>query len=1704
MRNQLVWRGTTVMLAAAQVFVGVPALASVPDDPVRRVERPLEKPAALRANRTVPAVERAPLRPVFSSAPSDDELFRARVFSEPFVPMGGKPTVAQNVALVRAIGVYLAAGASDNTASWEAYLAEEASSPWRASVLLGLGQVYQHAGRLSRAARAYEEAWKLGSGETLARPKAVADMALGRLAHLLAILGHVTELQRLLGNVSGRPVVGTAGELLEEARQGRRQMETMPDTSFRCGPTALQKMFESLRPGARPDARLTSYPGSPRGTTLAELHRLSLTLGLGLRMARRADNRASFPLPALVHLDVDHFATIVEARGDRYLVKDPVLGDELWMARAALDDEASGYALLVDGTLPTGWRAASEQEAERVWGRGNVTGQDTSHADPGAPNIKCNCSGGMADWGAFTALIALTMTDTPLRYSPPRGPAVALTVRYNHREAFQPQIFSYWNLGSRWTTDWFAYVQDDPANSAQPAAVYGRGGGLEISSGYSAATGAYAPERRSRATVARVSTNPIRYERRLSDGSVEEYAQPDGALTSPRKVFLTRVVDPTGAAVALTYDAQLRLVAISDATGQVTTLGYDLSADPLKVTRVTDPYGREARFQYDDQGLLTGITDVMGLVSRFEYSGDFITQLTTPYGSTRFGRGQSGEVDRWLQITDPLGGLERLEFRNYTVNLPGEPSIPGFAPWYFEYRNTLHWNKKAMADAPGELSSAHIYHWAHAPDAVRSQGILESEKAPGQNRVHHIYPDQPRIWDAGIGTQPTATGRILANGAIQIRRSEYNVRGMKTKDIDPLGRETAYVYGTGTVPDAVPTTGTGIDLLQVKQKNAASPGGWDLLSSYTYNAAHQVLTAKDAAGQTTTYTYTASGQVETVTNAKNETTTYSYDTDRRLHTVTGPVAGTTTTYEYDEYGRLWRVTDPEGYQTTTEYDVFDRPTKVTYPDGTTEETVYDRLDPVRHKDRMGRWTETFYDALRRPVATRDAAGRMVQQQYCKCGDAVEKLVDANGNPTSWERDLQGRVTKEIRANGATYLYAYEPESGRLLSVTDPKGNVKTTTYNLDDTVSGISYTLGANTAPTPNVSFTYDPAYNRVSTVLDGTGTTTYAYRPVTVPPSLGAGKLASVDGPLTDDTIEYGYDELGRVTGRQIGSSANTQTQAFDSLGRLTTLTNPLGAFTYTYDGNTGRPASLLYPNGQQTTWSYYDNVGDHRLREIHNKRPGGATLSRFEYTYDKAGNILTWLQQQDSDPPKVYELGYDAADQLTAAILKATAPPGQVLKRYYYAYDPAGNRTAEQIDDAVTGATHNNMNQLVSQQAGGALVFKGTVSEPASVTVGGKPATVTADNRFEGQAVVPGGTGQVAVTATDPSGNVRTSTYQVSQGATSKSFSYDLNGNMTGDGTRTYEWDAENRLVAVKQAGATVASYTYNSGGVRTSKTVGGITTNYVLEGPSVVEDRPSPGGATKHFQGPGIDNVLAIQDSAGLTTYLTRDHLGSIREQVNAAGTALIQRRTYDAWGNLSVSDGSTGGWAFTGRESDSETGIYYYRARYYDPTIGRFLAEDPAKANSGSSYQYVSNSPIRLADPFGLRPGDWCGTRDAAVLDAYKWLRTHKAAELKFEWGGRICKRGDCFCVTGPITDPDAGMVHTERAPCAAGTTDVGLYHTHPKYGQMLNNVDMNIVVGTPEKAIYLWLVDGKGPVERYEWVYPGKPQVIAHIAPPTAR
>ena len=182
----------------------------------------------------------------------------------------------------------------------------------------------------------------------------------------------------------------------------------------------------------------------------------------------------------------------------------------------------------------------------------------------------------------------------------------------------------------------------------------------------------------------------------------------------------------------------------------------------------------------------------------------------------------------------------------------------------------------------------------------------------------------------------------------------------------------------------------------------------------------------------------------------------------------------------------------------------------------------------------------------------------------------------------------------------------------------------------------------------------------------------------------------------------------MGRVVSRSINGVAATQT--YDELGRTPSVTNVLGTFNYSYVNQTSRVQSIGYPNGQTTSYSYFPNSGDRRLQQILNQKTGNITISKFNYTYDAVGNILTWTQQTDSDPAKAYDLTYDRTDQLTGAVWRTTDATPTILRRYGYAYDADGNRTTEQIDDVPLKASYNNMNRLLTQDPGGMTRFAGT----------------------------------------------------------------------------------------------------------------------------------------------------------------------------------------------------------------------------------------------------------------------------------------------------------------------------------------------------------------------------------------------------------
>ena len=205
---------------------------------------------------------------------------------------------------------------------------------------------------------------------------------------------------------------------------------------------------------------------------------------------------------------------------------------------------------------------------------------------------------------------------------------------------------------------------------------------------------------------------------------------------------------------------------------------------------------------------------------------------------------------------------------------------------------------------------------------------------------------------------------------------------------------------------------------------------------------------------------------------------------------------------------------------------------------------------------------------------------------------------------------------------------------------------------------------------------------------------------------------------------------------------------------------------------------------------------------------------------------------------------------------------------------------------------------------------------------------------------------------------------------------YTYDNNGNTLtktdSTGTTNYTWDFENRLTSVTLPGnGGTVSFKYDPFGRRTYKSSSAGTSVFAFDGDNLIEETNASGGVVARYsQGLNIDEPLAMLRS-GATSYYQADGVGSVTSLSNGAG-AVAQNYTYDSFGNVIASSGSVvNNFRYTAREFDTETGLYYYRARYYDPTSGRFITEDPLGFRAGlNKYAYVSNSTVDFRDPRGL--------------------------------------------------------------------------------------------------------------------------------------
>jgi len=692
--------------------------------------------------------------------------------------------------------------------------------------------------------------------------------------------------------------------------------------------------------------------------------------------------------------------------------------------------------------------------------------------------------------------------------------------------------------------------------------------------------------------------------------------------------------------------------------------------------------------------------------------------------------------------------------------------------------------------------------------------------------------------------------------------------------------------------------------------------------------------------------------------------------------------GNTTRYVYDALGRRSQVINPLGGMTRYAFDANGNVIEETNALGWTTRYTYDPLNRrVAAVDPTGEVFTYTYDAGGNLIATTDALNRTGRYQY----DALNRLTvvtDALGNTLTYAYDANGNLVQFTDQNGKTRRTAYDALNRRTV-VTYPNGTTLQMTYDLAGNLTAVTDPNGNTT------TYTYD-ALNRLVSETDALGKSrTYTYDAVGNPISLK---------DRNGREIRLTYDALGNLIKEEWVGAGRVITYTYDAMSNLTAARDPDSFYQMSYNGM-GQLTSVSNagtPNMPDVTLNYaYDLFGNMTaLSEVINGQARGVT----EYTYDAFSAVTRIVQYGNGVDEKRVDLAYDAARRLTAISRYRDRAGTQLVARTAVAYDAASRPTTV---EHTLGAT---------------------TSRPASA--GLNAATRTYNFTFDGvgrpvQRTSPDGSSTFAY---DDFGQLTAATYTFQD---DEAYSYDNAGNRTGsgytvgagnrllsDGTydyayddegnlirRTekatgavteYTWDYRNRLthVVFKDSSGAVTraiTYTYDVFSRRIAREVdpdgagpqGATVERFVYDGTDILLAFDGSGNLThRYLYGPATDWPLAEERVGGDTLWLLQESVrGNVVDVLDDNG-ALKNHLTYDAFGNITgqTDPAYTPRFTYAGREWDAAAGLYYYRARYYDPRVGRFIGEDPLAIQSGdyNFYRYVLNAPTQYTDPDGFGP------------------------------------------------------------------------------------------------------------------------------------
>lgn len=713
--------------------------------------------------------------------------------------------------------------------------------------------------------------------------------------------------------------------------------------------------------------------------------------------------------------------------------------------------------------------------------------------------------------------------------------------------------------------------------------------------------------------------------------------------------------------------------------------------------------------------------------------------------------------------------------------------------------------------------------------------------------------------------------------------------------------------------------------LEGQTKKIIFPDLSEVTMEYDSLTGDLLKTVDSGTGVSISQTYNQNGQITSRTDAKGFTYFKQYDSSTGLLLKELFPNSRVTDFTYNSLGLISSVTKSQssGASLTTsfEYDSFGNKIKMTLPDGKEVSYLYDASGNIIQKTlgislSLQEITKYQFDSFNRIVKVTSPKNEITEYSYLPTGE-LTYIKDPLNNETFFEYNQKGLLIKKIEPDNKIYTFNYDANSN-LISETSPNGVVKNYTVDELNQVTKISL-------PDDELSFTYShkgeilTASNNAATVsqsYDTKGRTIASL--VTASPSIG-------NYPIVP--INYSYDKNGNR--ETLRSNVLNLDYFYDQSNRLRQINNINNGSSFNFDfDNINRLTKIIRP-GSNTSFSY--NSGNILSSIVHANSNG--LIDQSIYSYDQRNIPIGKVTLAGS-----FSYTYDLNGQLVSSNSPAVNET--------FSYDEIGNRTSDQNGSY----SYSSSKKLIEQD------YKYTYTHDNNGNMIGKFSKSLGGDKYNFSYSSLNQLKEINIYTSD---NILKKTIKYFYDPQGRRISKNIINNIDSSKsfTRFYLYDGNNIVAEYNESGEQLASYTHSS-----------LSADDVLEADITSKGQQS-----------------GLAQNSGKYYYL-KDNLGSVDSIADSLGN-IVQKYQYSSFGTIiNILDNNNNiitnapnistSYAFNGREFDQESGLYFFRARMYDSSIGRFLQKDldPGFYSKSSSinnkYIYALNNPNAFRDPYGL--------------------------------------------------------------------------------------------------------------------------------------